>query len=181
MCVLPVSALRKTMVRAHRQAWAWQDEWFGLTMDDIREIERQTQVALQKKMGDGNDDDDDGSVERSISEVDNSKHSTQFQSIEKTEETPMFPKKLQSPPQLKEHPPSIDSSDGEEDEPITASSTIRKESGQLSLHSKYGSKGALHSPGGSTHSFDLQVSFDAVFRRQFNFCGCFPVIFLLIH
>ncbi|XP_011863209.1 PREDICTED: protein retinal degeneration B isoform X5 [Vollenhovia emeryi] len=44
-------ALRKTMVRAHRQAWAWQDEWNGLTMADIREIERQTQLALQRKMG----------------------------------------------------------------------------------------------------------------------------------
>lgn len=53
------TALRKTMVRAHRQAWAWQDEWFGLTMDDIRELERQTQLALQKKMGDGTDDDEE--------------------------------------------------------------------------------------------------------------------------
>lgn len=49
------------MVRAHRQAWAWQDEWHGLTMDDIREIERQTQLALQKKMGnDDNSDDENG-------------------------------------------------------------------------------------------------------------------------
>lgn len=39
------------MVRAHRQAWAWQDEWNGLTMKDIREIERRTQLALQRKMG----------------------------------------------------------------------------------------------------------------------------------
>lgn len=39
------------MVRAHRQAWTWQDEWFGLTMEDIRELERQTQVALAQKMG----------------------------------------------------------------------------------------------------------------------------------
>ncbi|XP_046827599.1 protein retinal degeneration B isoform X5 [Vespa crabro] len=39
------------MARAHRQAWAWQDEWYGLTMEDIREIERQTQLALQQKMG----------------------------------------------------------------------------------------------------------------------------------
>lgn len=39
------------MVKAHRQAWAWQDEWCGLTMEDIREIEKQTQLALQKKMG----------------------------------------------------------------------------------------------------------------------------------
>ncbi len=55
------TALRKTMVRAHRQAWAWQDEWHGLTMDDIREIERQTQLALQKKMGnDDSGEDDEG-------------------------------------------------------------------------------------------------------------------------
>lgn len=39
------------MLRAHRQAWTWQDEWHGLTMEDIREIERQTQLALKRKMG----------------------------------------------------------------------------------------------------------------------------------
>ena len=39
------------MLRAHRQAWAWQDEWYGLTMEDIREIERKTQEALKEKMG----------------------------------------------------------------------------------------------------------------------------------
>lgn len=33
--------------------WGWLDEWYGLTMDDVREIERQTQLALQKKMGNG--------------------------------------------------------------------------------------------------------------------------------
>lgn len=38
------------MVRAHRQAWAWQDEWFGLTMEQIRELERETQRALALKM-----------------------------------------------------------------------------------------------------------------------------------
>ncbi|XP_054706761.1 LOW QUALITY PROTEIN: protein retinal degeneration B-like [Uloborus diversus] len=43
-------ALRKTMVRAHRQAWAWQDEWHGLTMEDIRRLEKETQEALAKKM-----------------------------------------------------------------------------------------------------------------------------------
>lgn len=55
-------ALRKTMFRAHRQAWAWQDEWHGMSMDDIRELERQTQLALQKKMGleNGSGDEDDG-------------------------------------------------------------------------------------------------------------------------
>lgn len=72
----------------------------------------------------------------------------------------MFPKKLPEPPQLKEHPPSIDSSDGE-DETATQSKTRneRSASGQLSQYSRYGSKGALYSPAGSTHSFDLQVTF----------------------
>lgn len=38
------------MVRAHRQAWCWQDEWYGLTMDDIRQLELETQLALATKM-----------------------------------------------------------------------------------------------------------------------------------
>lgn len=44
------------MVRAHRQAWAWQDEWVNLTMDDIREIEREIQEALKQKMGSNSSD-----------------------------------------------------------------------------------------------------------------------------
>ena len=39
------------MLRAHRQAWAWQDEWEGLTMRDIRRLERETQLILKKKLG----------------------------------------------------------------------------------------------------------------------------------
>jgi len=58
-------ALRNTMLRAHRQAWVWQDEWYGLTMDDIREIERKTAEELKKKMR-GDEEEDD--VE-SVSEV----------------------------------------------------------------------------------------------------------------
>lgn len=38
------------MVRAHRQAWAWQDEWFGLSIDDIRHLEAETQEALAQRM-----------------------------------------------------------------------------------------------------------------------------------
>ncbi|KAG8298745.1 Membrane-associated phosphatidylinositol transfer protein 2 [Homalodisca vitripennis] len=51
-------ALRKTMVRAHRQAWAWQDEWHGLTMEDIRQIEKQTQEALKMTMAGMNSSED---------------------------------------------------------------------------------------------------------------------------
>lgn len=50
-------ALRRVMLRAHRQAWAWQDEWHGLNMADIRALELETQELLAKKMavdaGDG--------------------------------------------------------------------------------------------------------------------------------
>ncbi|XP_023232949.1 protein retinal degeneration B-like, partial [Centruroides sculpturatus] len=42
--------LRRTMVRAHRQAWAWQDEWVGLTLEDIRRLEKETQEELAKTM-----------------------------------------------------------------------------------------------------------------------------------
>lgn len=38
------------MVRAHRQAWCWQDEWYGLTIEDIRQLELETQLALAMKM-----------------------------------------------------------------------------------------------------------------------------------
>ncbi|XP_068241637.1 protein retinal degeneration B isoform X2 [Palaemon carinicauda] len=52
-------ALRKTMLRAHRQAWAWMDEWWGLTIDDIRNIEQETQALLAKKYGGDSDDAED--------------------------------------------------------------------------------------------------------------------------
>ncbi|XP_053375025.1 protein retinal degeneration B-like isoform X3 [Mercenaria mercenaria] len=42
--------LRKTMLRAHRQAWCWQDEYHGLKLEDIRKLEYETQLALQETM-----------------------------------------------------------------------------------------------------------------------------------
>lgn len=39
-------ALRRTMLKAHQQAWAWQDEWHHLNIDDIRELEREAQKRL---------------------------------------------------------------------------------------------------------------------------------------
>lgn len=59
-CVLPLigadpvlwlsAGLRRVMVRAHRQAWCWQDEWYGLTMEKIRELEKEVQLMLSRKM-----------------------------------------------------------------------------------------------------------------------------------
>lgn len=46
------------MLRAHRQAWAWMDEWWGLTIEDIRNIEKETQSLLAKKYGQGEAEED---------------------------------------------------------------------------------------------------------------------------
>lgn len=54
------TALRRTMLRAHRQAWAWQDEWLDLTMQDIRQMEREIQVQLAKKMAEISNEEDAG-------------------------------------------------------------------------------------------------------------------------
>ena len=43
-------ALRKTMLSGHLKAWTWQDEWYGLTMEDIRAIERETAALLNRRM-----------------------------------------------------------------------------------------------------------------------------------
>ena len=52
-------ALRNTMLRAHTQAWVWQDEWHGLTMEDIRDIERRTAEELKKKMAGVEEEEED--------------------------------------------------------------------------------------------------------------------------
>ncbi|KAJ1374145.1 LNS2 (Lipin/Ned1/Smp2) [Parelaphostrongylus tenuis] len=57
-------ALRNTMLRAHRQAWAWQDEWVGLNMTDIRRLEIEAAEHLSSVMTTRNDeltDDSDAS------------------------------------------------------------------------------------------------------------------------
>ncbi|KFO23525.1 Membrane-associated phosphatidylinositol transfer protein 2 [Fukomys damarensis] len=50
------TGLRRVMVRAHRQAWCWQDEWYGLSMEHIRELEREAQLMLSRKMAQFNED-----------------------------------------------------------------------------------------------------------------------------
>ncbi|CAH1718054.1 unnamed protein product [Chironomus riparius] len=157
------TALRKTMVRAHRQAWGWLDEWYGLSMDDVREIERQTQVALQKKMGNGGMDIEE--EEHSVSDT-LSRHSNQFNSIEKTEEnsTPQIMKRPQVQMILNDTA-SADASSDDEDEKDKIESekqqvvVAKRHSGTMGNSKfQFGSKGALPSPLGSAHSFDLHVA-----------------------
>lgn len=49
------------MVRAHRQAWCWQDEWYGLSMENIRELEKEAQLMLSRKMAQFSEDDEEAS------------------------------------------------------------------------------------------------------------------------
>jgi len=39
--------LRDVLFHGHRQAFCWIDEWFGLTMDEVRDIENQAQDELK--------------------------------------------------------------------------------------------------------------------------------------
>jgi len=42
------AALRDVFFMGHRQVFCWLDEWFGLTMEDVRKIEEETQHELEK-------------------------------------------------------------------------------------------------------------------------------------
>lgn len=44
------SVLRHTILMSHRQAWCWQDEYVDLSMDDVRQLEAETQRYLTMKM-----------------------------------------------------------------------------------------------------------------------------------
>jgi hypothetical protein len=44
------SVLRHMILVSHRQAWCWQDEYVDLTIDDVRQLEIETQKYLNMKM-----------------------------------------------------------------------------------------------------------------------------------
>ena len=46
-----------------------QDEWYGLTMDDIRDFERKTAEELKRKMRGEEDGDEDGDIDDAITEA----------------------------------------------------------------------------------------------------------------
>ncbi|KAL2101164.1 hypothetical protein ACEWY4_002925 [Coilia grayii] len=43
--------IRDVLLLGHRQAFAWVDEWIDMTMEEVREYERVTQEATNKKIG----------------------------------------------------------------------------------------------------------------------------------
>ncbi|XP_049819691.1 protein retinal degeneration B-like isoform X2 [Aethina tumida] len=142
-------ALRKTMLRAHRQAWAWQDEWHGLTMADIREIEKQTQLALKRKMGQIEDEiDEDDNLNNSTSKEDPGKTlAATLGSIEVSEDSPLLSKNNNIPTIQTATSSDADLSP-EEDMKLT-----------LKREDKWQPSRGLHSPSSSSvKSFDLQVA-----------------------
>lgn len=50
------------MLMGHRQAWVWQDEWYGLTIEDIRQLEEETKAILSQTMGKQNDSNQHGNL-----------------------------------------------------------------------------------------------------------------------
>ncbi|KAG9333202.1 hypothetical protein JZ751_012983 [Albula glossodonta] len=42
--------MQSKIERFIHDAWCWQDEWYGLTMEDIRQLELETQLMLAQKM-----------------------------------------------------------------------------------------------------------------------------------
>ncbi|XP_051865884.1 membrane-associated phosphatidylinositol transfer protein 1-like isoform X2 [Pristis pectinata] len=55
--------LRRVMLRAHRQAWCWQDQWADLSMEEVRRLEEETARALARRMGRGGDEAEGGTPE----------------------------------------------------------------------------------------------------------------------
>lgn len=69
-------ALRKTILRAHRQAWCWQDEYQGLSLADIRRLEDETQQELNKRMAHFQKQAVNLSISNTNSENENTKETT---------------------------------------------------------------------------------------------------------
>lgn len=49
------AALRDVFLLGHRQVFCWLDEWFGLSMEDVRKIELETQKELDEMAEEGED------------------------------------------------------------------------------------------------------------------------------
>ncbi|EFA85246.1 phosphatidylinositol transfer protein 1 [Heterostelium album PN500] len=47
---------RDLFMKFHRQVYCWMDEWFGWTMEDVRQFEAKTKENLDKKLASGETD-----------------------------------------------------------------------------------------------------------------------------
>jgi hypothetical protein len=51
-----LGVLRDIFLGGHRQAFCWIDEWFEMTMEQIRAYEKETQIVLGEKLKSGTDE-----------------------------------------------------------------------------------------------------------------------------
>lgn len=50
------SCIREILLLGHRQAFAWIDEWFNMSLDDVREYEKRIQQETNKKVMSSNNE-----------------------------------------------------------------------------------------------------------------------------
>ena len=43
---------REIFLSFHQNVWCWTDEWFGMTMEDIRKLEADTKKELEDRIND---------------------------------------------------------------------------------------------------------------------------------
>lgn len=130
-------ALRKTMLRAHRQAWAWQDEWFGMTMEDIRILEKETQEMLARRMA---SEESSGASEADTSVV--------------------APEDAEGPADPAKDPSAVPSASPSMSPQVSKLRELRLNPDASKSWSRSNSRTALHSPSGSASNkgFDLQLA-----------------------
>ncbi|XP_013794792.1 protein retinal degeneration B-like isoform X2 [Limulus polyphemus] len=160
-------ALRKTMVRAHKQAWVWQDEWVNLTMEDIRQMEKETQELLAKAMSSASGEsvgEDNGDTSKPENALHTSPSSLSGQEVDLNvidkdkdigvnQDLRTCPSRNRSPSPHKR--PSFLASQ----EVPTSKETYITENSRKKNWSRSSSKSALHSPDGSSiKSFDIQMA-----------------------
>ena len=46
-----LQSIREILLVGHRQAFAWIDEWFGMTLQDVRDFEAKMQEETNEKVG----------------------------------------------------------------------------------------------------------------------------------
>ena len=94
--------IRRTLLTAHRQAWCWQDEWVGLDLAAVRQLESETRVALARVMQEAAAD---HSASASASATGSSSHTTAPNAPHKSTSPKASPKKSakESPKQSPKH------------------------------------------------------------------------------
>lgn len=66
-------SIRDVLLLGHRQAFAWIDEWFGMTLEDVREYERKIQEETNRKLRQSNGQDEAPAEETNEHELDEDK------------------------------------------------------------------------------------------------------------